>query len=168
MLILLTVVFLLGYTMIAFEGPLKIDKTASALLTGTVLWGIFALNASGILDFGYSPSWETAQQISDHIIQFIKPAIDDLTFDKLWAGYAELSNNTINFVSHELNLSLVGIAQILFFLAGAMIIVETIDEHSGFELITNRIKTVSKMKLMWIISLLTFSCHQYWTTLRPQ
>ena len=156
MLILLTVVFLLGYAMIALEGPLKIDKTASALLTGTVLWGIFALHASGILDLGYSPSWEIVGQISDHIVQFIKPAIDDPTYNKLWAGYEELSNNTINFVSRELNISLVGIAQILFFLAGAMIIVETIDEHSGFELITNKIKTISKMKLMWIISLLTF------------
>jgi len=156
MLILLTVVFLLGYAMIALEGPLKIDKTASALLTGTVLWGIFALHASGILGLGYSPSWEAVGQISDHIMQFIKPAIDDPTFNKLWAGYEELSSNTIDFVSRELNLSLVGIAQILFFLAGAMIIVETIDEHSGFELITDKIRTVSKMKLMWIISLLTF------------
>ena len=156
MFILIVVIFILGYTMIALEEPLKIDKTASALLTGTVLWGLFALNASGILDLGYSPSWEAVEQISDHIIQFIKPVIDSQTFDKLWAESAELSNNTINFVSRELNISLVGVAQILFFLAGAMIIVETIDEHSGFELITDKIKTVSKMKLMWIISLLTF------------
>ena len=156
MFILLLVIFILGYTMIALEHPLKLDKTASALLTGTVLWGIYALNASGILNLGFSPSWEAVQQISSHITQFIQPAIDVTIFDKLWADDIDLSSNTISFVDRELNITLVGIAQILFFLGGAMTIVETIDEHNGFDLITNKIKTVSKMKLMWIISLIAF------------
>ena len=85
-----------------------------------------------------------------------KPAIDVTIFDKLWADDIDLSSNTISFVDRELNITLVGIAQILFFLGGAMTIVETIDEHNGFDLITNKIKTVSKMKLMWIISLIAF------------
>ena len=45
MFILMLVIFILGYTMIALEHPLKIDIAASAILTGTVLWGLYALNA---------------------------------------------------------------------------------------------------------------------------
>jgi len=48
------------------------------------------------------------------------------------------------------------IANILFFLLGAMTIVETIDEHQGFTIITDKIKTTNKVKLLWIIALLSF------------
>lgn len=48
------------------------------------------------------------------------------------------------------------IAEILFFLLGAMIIVELIDSYDGFELITNKITTSSKVKLLWIICITTF------------
>ena len=48
------------------------------------------------------------------------------------------------------------ISEILFFLLGAMTIVEVIDQHEGFRVITDRIKTTNKVKLLWIISILTF------------
>lgn len=48
------------------------------------------------------------------------------------------------------------ISSILFFLLGAMTIVELIDSHDGFAIITSRIKTRSKAKLLWIICTLTF------------
>ena len=48
------------------------------------------------------------------------------------------------------------IAGILFFLLGAMTIVETIDEHQGFTIITDKIKTTNKAKLLWIIAILSF------------
>ena len=48
------------------------------------------------------------------------------------------------------------ISSILFFLLGAMTIVELVDAHNGFAVITDRIKTSNKVKLMWILSLLTF------------
>lgn len=47
-------------------------------------------------------------------------------------------------------------AGILFFLLGAMIIVEVIDMHNGFRFITDKIKTRDKRKLLWIIGLITF------------
>lgn len=47
-------------------------------------------------------------------------------------------------------------AEILFFLLGAMTIVETIDQHGGFSIITDRIATKSKKKLLWVIAILTF------------
>jgi Na+/H+ antiporter NhaD/arsenite permease-like protein len=48
------------------------------------------------------------------------------------------------------------LSQILFFLMGSMAIVELIDAHDGFEIITRRIKSTNKRKVLWIISLLTF------------
>jgi Na+/H+ antiporter NhaD/arsenite permease-like protein len=156
MFILMVVIFVLGYTMIALEHPLHLDKAASALLTGTILWGLYALSATGILELGHSPSWESVKQVSQDIMNYIKPAIDEGRFDKLWEDQAELSHGVVHFVQHELNHHLIEIAQILFFLAGAMTIVETVDQHQGFKLITDRIKTTSKVKLLWILSILTF------------
>ena len=48
------------------------------------------------------------------------------------------------------------ISSILFFLFGAMTIVELIDAHDGFELVTDKIQQTQKKKLIWTISLLTF------------
>jgi len=48
------------------------------------------------------------------------------------------------------------IAEILFFLLGAMTIVELIDSHEGFKVITDRIQTRKRVHLLWIIGLLTF------------
>ncbi len=48
------------------------------------------------------------------------------------------------------------IAGILFFLLGAMTIVELIDAHKGFDLISKRIRVKSNAALVWIIGTLTF------------
>ncbi len=110
MVTLLIVIFVLGYAAIAFEHPLQINKTAPALLIGTLMWAIWALMAH------------------HHIIE----------------------------INTELNHELAEIGKILFFLMGAMTIVEIIDAHQGFKIITNRITTVDARKLLWIISILTF------------
>lgn len=75
------------------------------------------------------------------------------------ATWAILITNSYDY--HEIEHALVGhhlgeVAQILFFLLGAMTIVETIDMHDGFSIITKRIKTRNKTTLLWIISLVTF------------
>jgi Na+/H+ antiporter NhaD/arsenite permease-like protein len=57
---------------------------------------------------------------------------------------------------HALELQVAEIAQILFFLIGAMTIVELIDVHGGFDLLTKAIRTRKKVVLLWIIGLLTF------------
>jgi len=106
---IIIVIFIIGYLAIAFEHPLKINKAASALLTGVVCWAIFAL-----------------------------------------------LGNEREFISAELGHHLSEIAGILFFLLGAMVIVELIDAHDGFEIITQRIHTTSKKKLVWIVGLLAF------------
>lgn len=56
----------------------------------------------------------------------------------------------------ELSHHLTHHSEIIFFLIGAMTIVELVDAHDGFSVITDRIKTTNKVKLLWIVSLLTF------------
>jgi Na+/H+ antiporter NhaD/arsenite permease-like protein len=59
-------------------------------------------------------------------------------------------------VSEQLGESLMGTAQIVFFLMGAMTIVEVVDAHNGFEVITSRIKTTKLSSLMWMVGFVTF------------
>ena len=56
----------------------------------------------------------------------------------------------------ELRHHLGEISEILFFLMGAMTIVELIDAHEGFKVITNRIHTSKRVKLLWMIGFITF------------
>ena len=62
----------------------------------------------------------------------------------------------VHLVSEQLPEHLGEISGILFFLLGAMTIVELIDAHDGFEVITEKIKTTDVRKLLWTISILTF------------
>lgn len=156
MFILMLVVFVLGYTMIALEHPLKIDKAASALLTGTILWAIYALDATGLLALGLSPSWAVAQNMAHDVLTFVKPNVDEAFYHKAWEGTVGTAQHVSHFVKHELEHHLIDIAEILFFLLGAMTIVETVDQHQGFKLITDKIKTTNKVKLLWILCILTF------------
>lgn len=135
---LMVVVFVLGYIAIALEHNIKIDKAASALVTGTLCWALYVIGAEGIIDIQSIPHW-----------------ISDM--------FAEEKNITdphevvTHYVTEFQILEHLGeIASILFFLLGAMTIVELVDAHEGFAVITDRIKTTSRSKLLWIICILTF------------
>jgi NhaD family Na+/H+ antiporter len=106
---LLILVFVLGYLGIVFEHNVKINKTAFALFTGSLIWAIYA---------------------------FINP------------DHA--------FIESELSEHLSEISSILFFLMGAMTIVELVDTFHGFDIITDRIKSKNLQTLLWIVSLITF------------
>ena len=73
----------------------------------------------------------------------------------LWAIYA-FGLGDMPLVTKQLNESLVTTAQIIFFLMGAMTIVEVVDSHGGFEIITSRIRTKRLSTLMWLVGTLTF------------
>jgi Na+/H+ antiporter NhaD/arsenite permease-like protein len=73
----------------------------------------------------------------------------------LWTIYA-LSAGDAHLVSEQLGESLLGTAQIVFFLMGAMTIVEVVDAHNGFDVITTRIKTSRLSTLMWLVGFVTF------------
>lgn len=122
MAILLVVVFIVGYALIAFEHPLKIDKAASALLTGVFCWVIL------LVGFENMPAIQALASPPD-----AHHFLDEALFEHLGE-----------------------IAGILFFLLGAMTIVELVDVHDGFRAITDRIGTANRVQLLWIISWVTF------------
>lgn len=106
---LLVIVFVLAYSAIAFEHPLRVNKSASALLGAGIMWTVYAV-ATG----------------NHHL------------------------------VTEQLNENLAATAQIIFFLLGAMTIVELVDAHDGFEVITSRITTTSQSVLIVLIGVVTF------------
>jgi Na+/H+ antiporter NhaD/arsenite permease-like protein len=61
-----------------------------------------------------------------------------------------------HFLEHSLAEHLGKISEILFFLLGAMTIVELMDAHDGFLVVTERIKTANRVKLLWVLCWLTF------------
>lgn len=91
----------------------------------------------------------------EHPLQINKSATALLGAGLLWTVYALGSQDT-NVVSTELGESLMGTAQIVFFLIGAMAIVEVVDAHDGFYVITSRIKTAKLASLMWMVGFVTF------------
>ena len=91
----------------------------------------------------------------EHPVKIDKAASALIIGSLCWALYA-FSGSDAHHISEHLSHHLVDIAEILFFLLGAMTIVELIDAHQGFSVITDRIKTTNKVKLMWILSILTF------------
>lgn len=91
----------------------------------------------------------------EHNIKINKAAIAVVTGVLCWTFFILLYPDT-TFVSKQLAEHLSDISQILFFLIGAMTIVELIDSHGGFEVITDRIHTKNKRKLIWIIGLISF------------
>lgn len=130
--ILIIIVFVLGYTAIALEHNIKIDKAGSALVTGVLCWAIFVLGSDSV---------------APHLEQTFKNWLDH---------EAGLNPSLSYFFEHRLLHHLSEIASILFFLLGAMTIVELIDAHEGFTIITDKIKTSNKVKLLWIIGILSF------------
>lgn len=91
----------------------------------------------------------------EHSIRINKAAIALVTGVLCWTVYILFAGDK-EIVVVQLTHHLGNLSQILFFLMGAMAIVELIDAHDGFEIITQRIKTINKRKLIWIIALLSF------------
>lgn len=106
----LLLVALIGYILVIFESPIRINKTITAILTGALCWVVLAVFNEG-----------------DH----------HEVSEKLIAYFGEISG-------------------LLIFLLGAMTIVELIDLHKGFTVITHRIRTKSVLKLLWIVGVVTF------------
>jgi Na+/H+ antiporter NhaD/arsenite permease-like protein len=127
-------VFIFGYLAIAFEHKLKINKAASALFIGTTCWALYVLNVSQLLPAETIPAWFSEE-----------------------ARAEQVTNVPLHFAIDGQHLEQTGeIASILFFLMGAMTIVELVDAHEGFAIITSRIRTRRKATLLWTIGLLTF------------
>ncbi len=154
---LILVIFVLGYLAIAMEHTLKVDKAATALIIGVLTWTVYILNVGNILNMGFSPSWlELGNQVRN-IVDHIKPTLTETQWlSSGWADKISAFNEPYHFVVEELEHHLIEISEILFFLLGAMTIVEIIDQHEGFKVITDKITTTNKVKLLWIIAVITF------------
>jgi Na+/H+ antiporter NhaD/arsenite permease-like protein len=109
--IAIVTVFFIGYLLIAFEHPIQINKSATALLTGVLCWTIYA---------AASPA------------------------------------GSMHAIGEQLERHLVESAAIIFFLMGAMTIVELIDAYQGFDFLTRRITTRNPKVLLWIVCFLAF------------
>ncbi|MBR6991944.1 MAG: sodium:proton antiporter NhaD [Bacteroidales bacterium] len=119
MVLALISIFIIGYTCIALEHPLKVNKTATALLLGTALWAVFSF-----CNIIFRPDLDIEQ----------------------WRSF--ISGNLIENLGET--------AEIVFFLLGAMTIVTLVEDYQGFRIITDKITTTNKKKLLWELSLLTF------------
>lgn len=91
----------------------------------------------------------------EHKLEINKAALALLTGVLCWVMYI-LPSHDMHHVGEQLVEHLGEISGILFFLMGAMTIVELIDAHNGFDIISRSINTTSKRKLLWIIGILTF------------
>lgn len=135
----LIILFFIGYLGIALEHPLRVDKTATALLLGMLLWILYALGAEYIV-----PVVE-----ADHFKAYLEahPALASETLHKQALSYV---------TDVKLVESMGDITQTLFFLIGAMTIVELVDIHGGFTVITSRITTRNKRTLLWVLCFVAF------------
>lgn len=128
------VIFVVGYMAIALEHRLHINKAASAMLVGVLCWTLYALDANELV---------RPEMISQG---FLDAAQEE--------GVVDIPRS---FLVDEQLLRLTGeVASILFFLMGAMMIVEVVDAHEGFRFVNKAIKPTSKVQLLWIVSWLTF------------
>lgn len=92
----------------------------------------------------------------EHNVNINKAASALLTGVLCWTIYIMGGVGEAHMISEELSEHLGELSGILFFLMGAMTIVELIDAHDGFQVITNAITTTNKKKLLWILSFITF------------
>ncbi|MGX1354056.1 Na+/H+ antiporter NhaD/arsenite permease-like protein [Bradyrhizobium elkanii] len=91
----------------------------------------------------------------EHPIGINKSASALLGAGLMWTAYAVWSGDTA-LIDRQLSESVSSTAQIVFFLIGAMTIVEVIDAHNGFEVITSLINTRKQATLMWLVGFVTF------------
>lgn len=84
----------------------------------------------------------------EHKLRIDKAAIALLMCGALWTVLSLLGNDAQ--IGTQLIEQLGDTSEILFFLIGAMTIVELIDRHGGFHVITDHIKTRNKRKLLWM------------------
>ena len=129
-------VFVVGYLFIALESVTKINKAAVALLMFVVVWTLYMLNP------GY-------------FVHLMHPQFMDIL--KLEHPEFGSSVNPITaFVTDIIQNHLGDTGTTLFFLMGAMTIVEVVDQNGGFDWVRRVMHTKSKRALLWRIAFMTF------------
>ncbi len=136
---LIIVVFVLGYLAIVFEHQIHINKAASAIVTGVLCWTIYAIGYDQLVPQAAFDAWEKVHTAGGdvHAVGHLPAKLEFLTEHQFTKGFVET-------------------AGILFFLMGAMTIVELVDAHEGFSLVTQRVKARNQVTLLWIVGWVTF------------
>lgn len=136
MLTAICVVFVLGYLAIVFEHQIRINKAASAILIGAICWTLYSIDFQQLLPIDRVPAWFAEEAAHEGV------SASEIPRSWLVEGqFLHLAGET---------------AYILFFLMGAMTIVELVDAHEGFSLITNNIRSRNRVKLLWTVAWLSF------------
>lgn len=135
---LMPVIFVLGILGIAFEDVIKVNKAATAVGMAILLWIIFLLNAEQF--FLVNPP--------KHIAEFLH------AFPEL--GNIPLHDIAFEFLELKLVRGLGDVSTTLFFVLGSMAIIDIVDTHGGFGIISQSIKTTNQRKLLWILCFITF------------
>lgn len=136
--VLMPVVFIVGILAIAFEDVIRVNKAAIAVGMSVILWMLFIF---GGVEIFQSHSGEELEMLKKSI-----PGFSDLSLFQQFDRYLEFT----------LVESLGDVSATLFFVLASMAIIEIIDSHGSFDVITSYIKTNNKRKLLWIFSFLTF------------
>lgn len=135
---LMPVVFILGILAIAFEDVIRVNKAATAVGMSILLWLIFLLNAEHF--FMINPP--------KHIDQFF------MAFPEFRS--VPLHDMAFAFLEKKLISGLGDVSTTLFFVLGSMAIIDIVDAHGGFSIISHSIKTRAPRKLLWILCSITF------------
>lgn len=131
-------IFILGILAIAFEDVIKINKAATAVGMSILLWALFIINAEQFLT--------------------LNPPAHVKEFMTMFPGLREMPTHELafEFVEWKLIRGLGDVATTLFFVLGSMAIIDIIDSHGGFGVISQSITTNRQRKLLWILCLTTF------------
>ena len=134
--IAIIIVFVVGYLFIALESVTKVNKAAVALLMFVVVWTLYMINP------GY-------------FVSLIHPQFMDV-LSLQHPGLGSTVNPVMVFVTDIIQGHLGDTGTTLFFLMGAMTIVEVVDQNGGFDWVRRVMHTKSKRVLLWRIAFMTF------------
>ena len=139
MISILLIIFVIGYLGIALEHTIQINKAGTALVTGILLWVCYVLFMPGMVEVQSAEAFAAYLQSHPSIAMLPK------------------AEQYISFIKDVQIIEALGeISETLFFLIGAMTIVEIIDVYGGFDMITSKIRVTHKSTLMWVLSTLAF------------
>ncbi len=141
----IVVIFVLGYLAITLEHSLKIDKLVPALLMMAVAWIVLASGLDGFENWFDSAHSKLLTDFKDLPLHAHGEHSEE--------GYAASKSG---WLEHTLLHHFGKTSEILFFLVGAMTIVEIIDHFDGFETIKSFVKTKKRKVLLWIVCILGF------------
>ena len=135
---LMPIIFILGILAIAFEDVIRVNKAATAVCMSILLWMLFIINAEEFL--------------------LLNPPVHAQAFLDAFPALREIPTHLLafEFVEFKLVEGLGDVATTLFFVLGSMAIIDIVDSHGGFGIISQAISTNVQRKLLWVLCFVTF------------